>query len=77
MLTLTLKHLARDGLVSRTVHAEVPPRVEYSLTTTGRTLIGPAEALAPWAVTHLADISAARADFDASTQPLTKDTELV
>lgn len=43
MLTLTLKHLARDGLVSRTVHPEVPPRVEYSLTPTGRTLIDPAE----------------------------------
>ncbi|MFB2586682.1 winged helix-turn-helix transcriptional regulator [Herbiconiux liukaitaii] len=64
MLTLTLKNLARDGLVTRTVHAEVPPRVEYSLTATGRTLIGPAEALAAWAVTHLPAIAAARTEFD-------------
>ncbi|MFF8188818.1 MULTISPECIES: winged helix-turn-helix transcriptional regulator [Microbacterium] len=66
MLTLTLKHLARDGLVSRTVHPEVPPRVEYSLTPTGRTLIDPAEALAAWAVAHLPAIKAARAEFDAA-----------
>lgn len=41
MLTRTLRHLERDGLASRTVHAEVPPRVEYELTEMGRTLISP------------------------------------
>lgn len=45
MLTLTLRNLERDGLVSRTVHAEVPPRVEYALTPTGKSLIPPALAL--------------------------------
>jgi DNA-binding HxlR family transcriptional regulator len=48
MLTLTLRNLERDGLVSRTAYAEVPPRVEYALTPIGRSLIPPALALAGW-----------------------------
>jgi DNA-binding HxlR family transcriptional regulator len=52
MLTLTLRHLERDGLVARTVFAEVPRRVEYELTSTGRTLVEPAVTLAEWAVEH-------------------------
>jgi DNA-binding HxlR family transcriptional regulator len=64
MLTLTLRHLERDGLVSRTVHAEVPPRVEYELTSMGRTLIGPALALAEWAVGHDADIEHSQQEYD-------------
>ncbi|MFH9491359.1 winged helix-turn-helix transcriptional regulator [Streptomyces halstedii] len=49
MLTRTVRHLERDGLLTRAVHPEVPPRVEYELTATGRTLIEPAVKLAEWA----------------------------
>ncbi|GIG21349.1 transcriptional regulator [Cellulomonas chitinilytica] len=65
MLTLTLRHLERDGLVTRTVHAEVPPRVEYALTPMGETLIAPSLAFATWAIAHYPGIEAARAQFDA------------
>ncbi|WP_422770193.1 winged helix-turn-helix transcriptional regulator [Plantactinospora sp. WMMC1484] len=63
MLTLTLRNLERDGLVARTVYAEVPPRVEYALTPTGRSLIPPALALAGWAVEHVPHIEASRAAY--------------
>jgi len=65
MLSLTLRHLERDGLVSRTAYAEVPPRVEYELTSTGQTLIPPAIALAEWAVEHNPEIGVSRAAYDA------------
>lgn len=65
MLTRTVRHLERDGLVTRTVFAEVPPRVEYELTSTGRTLIQPAVALAEWAVDHQSDIEQSRGAYDA------------
>jgi DNA-binding HxlR family transcriptional regulator len=64
MLTLTLRHLERDGLVERTVFAEVPPRVEYALTTMGRTLIEPAVALAKWAIEHNPDIEVSQQAYD-------------
>ncbi|WP_375387127.1 winged helix-turn-helix transcriptional regulator [uncultured Amnibacterium sp.] len=67
MLTLTLRHLERDGLLSRVVHAEVPPRVEYTLTGLGHTLLEPAAALADWAVANHGTIESARASFDART----------
>ena len=51
----------------RTVHAEVPPRVEYELTEVGRTLIVPSMALAGWAIENAPQITAARDRFDAST----------
>lgn len=60
MLTLTLRKLERDGLVERTVYAEVPPRVEYQLTRLGLTLVPPATALADWAVEHREELIAAR-----------------
>ncbi len=50
MLTLTLQHLAEDGLVTRTSFPEVPPRVEYELTTLGRSLLRTVLDLAAWAV---------------------------
>ncbi|ROO84964.1 HxlR family transcriptional regulator [Actinocorallia herbida] len=61
MLTLTLRNLEADGLVTRTVHPEVPPRVEYALTPTGKSLIPPALALASWAADHVPEIEATRA----------------
>ncbi len=67
MLTQTLRGLERDGLVRRTVHPEVPPRVEYALTDLGRTLSGPIAALDTWARTHLPDVLAARERYDTRT----------
>ncbi|GIG87108.1 winged helix-turn-helix transcriptional regulator [Plantactinospora endophytica] len=64
MLTLTLRALVRDGLVNRTVHASVPPRVDYELTALGRTLLVPLVALDEWASTHRDDIRAARRRHD-------------
>jgi DNA-binding HxlR family transcriptional regulator len=65
MLTLTLKGLERDGLVKRTVYPTIPPRVEYELTATGRTLLAPIESLAEWATANRATIQDARDRFDA------------
>ena len=56
MLTVTLRTLEADGLVSRTVYAEVPPRVEYQLTETGKTLIPHIESLFDWALEHMTGI---------------------
>ncbi len=64
MLTLSLRGLARGGLVKRTVFPVVPPRVEYELTPLGRSLHGPVSALGDWARGHLAEIDAARDAFD-------------
>ncbi|MDQ1549073.1 MAG: hypothetical protein QOD27_731 [Microbacteriaceae bacterium] len=66
MLTVTLRHLERDGLVIRTLHAEVPPRVEYELTSIGRTLIEPARELSRWAIGSFATILDSRERFDAA-----------
>ena len=60
MLTKTLRELERDGLVSRCVYAEVPPRVEYALTPLGRTLLGPVQALSAWVDEHGAEVRANR-----------------
>jgi DNA-binding HxlR family transcriptional regulator len=65
MLTHTLRKLERDGLVQRTVYAEVPPRVEYALTDLGLTLVGPITALADWAVTHETTLQSSQTRFDA------------
>ncbi len=75
MLTVTLRHLERDGLVRRTVYPVVPPRVEYELTPLGKTLNATIQALVEWTETHQAEIAAARSRFDALTaeQPLTTD----
>jgi DNA-binding HxlR family transcriptional regulator len=64
MLTQTLRGLERDGLVRRTVHPEVPVRVEYALTEAGRTLLGPLRALQEWSIEHLGDVSAAQKAYD-------------
>lgn len=65
MLTQTLRGLERDGLATRRVYAQVPPRVEYSLTDLGRTLLVPLGAIADWATGHMDAVRAARRAFDA------------
>jgi len=64
MLTLTLRGLERDGLVTRTVFPTIPPRVDYELTDLGRGLSKPVAALGLWAKEHQAEIEDARARFD-------------
>ena len=66
MLTLTLKNLERDGLVSRTVTPTVPPRVDYALTDLGGSMLAPVRALGLWAQAHIPQMDAARARYDAS-----------
>ena len=64
MLTQTLRGLERDGLVTRTVFAVVPPRVDYELTPLGRTLLEPLAALERWAVEHMPEVAAAQRAYD-------------
>ncbi len=68
MLTLTLRNLERDGLITRTVYPEIPPRVEYELTALGQTLTGPISALWDWASEHQDAIAVARQDYDTRGQ---------
>jgi DNA-binding HxlR family transcriptional regulator len=68
MLTVTLRGLERDGLLTRTVHAAVPPRVDYALTPLGETLLSAIGQLVGWADTHLTEIEAARAAYDAERE---------
>lgn len=67
MLTTTLRGLERDGLVSRTVHATIPPRVDYELTDLGRELLEPVRALGAWARANQARIDAARTRYDSQS----------
>jgi DNA-binding HxlR family transcriptional regulator len=69
MLTLTLRALERDGLVTRTVHPTVPPSVEYQLTALGRSLLVPVHVLGEWALKHQRTITDARRRFDAANAP--------
>ncbi|HXA37739.1 MAG TPA: helix-turn-helix domain-containing protein [Phenylobacterium sp.] len=64
MLTLTLRGLERDGLVTRTVTPSIPPRVDYELTPLGQSLRCPIDALGEWAFANSDEIVAARARFD-------------
>ena len=64
MLTLTLRGLERDGLVTRTVFPTVPPKVEYELTKLGRSLLEPVSGIGLWARQHRAAIETARQRFD-------------
>jgi len=64
MLTLTLRGLERDGLVTRTIFPTIPPRVDYELTDLGRGLAEPIKALGEWAFAHLTEIAGARSRFD-------------
>jgi DNA-binding HxlR family transcriptional regulator len=64
VLTQTLRALERDGVLSRKAYAEVPPRVEYSLTDLGRSLAEPIAAIQDWAEGHVATVLAARQRYD-------------
>lgn len=62
MLTQTLRGLETDGLVTRTVYAEVPPRVEYQLTELGQTLREPLKGLENWVIAHMSEVLTSRAE---------------
>ncbi|WP_181794710.1 helix-turn-helix domain-containing protein [Streptomyces sp. WELS2] len=68
MLTVTLRQLERDGLVRRTVHPVVPPRVDYELTPLGVTLHDTIQALVDWTEQHQEEIAMARAEYDRRTE---------
>ncbi|MGZ5923457.1 MAG: winged helix-turn-helix transcriptional regulator [Rhizomicrobium sp.] len=67
MLTLTLRGLERDGLITRTIFPTIPPRVDYELTALGRSLLEPVMALSAWALKNIGKIETARAKFDGAT----------
>lgn len=66
VLTQTLRAMERDGLLTRTVHAQVPPRVDYELTALGASLTEPIATLTDWAETHLSRILASRESYDSA-----------
>lgn len=74
MLTLTLRGLERDGLVTRTVYPTIPPRVDYELTELGRTLIATLTGLAEWANSNGAAVERAQRNFDAKANAEAKST---
>ena len=65
-LTMTLRDLERDGFVTRTMYATIPPRVDYALTVLGRDLLALADSLRDFADRNGAEVQAARVRFDAS-----------
>jgi DNA-binding HxlR family transcriptional regulator len=67
VLTQTLRTMERDGLITRHVHAEVPPRVEYALTQLGATLGSPMKSLGNWAIANGTRVESARERYDART----------
>ena len=73
MLTLTLRGLERDGFVSRTMFATIPPRVDYELTELGHSLRVPIAELGNWAFVHVPVVEQARAAYDARRAPQPED----
>lgn len=71
MLSLTLRQLERDGLVSREYYPTIPPKVEYSLTPLGESFREPVRALGYWALNNLATIDTARESYDAAAETQT------
>lgn len=69
MLTVTLRGLERDGILTRTAHAAVPPRVDYALTPLGATLLDTIGQLVAWADAHIGEIEGAQAAYDARSCP--------
>ena len=68
MLAQTLRSLERDGLVTRTIYPEIPPRVEYTLTPLGETLCAPIAAILQWSEAHFDEVSAAQALYDTRSE---------
>lgn len=68
MLTLTLRGLERDGLITRTVFPTVPPRVDYALTALGRSLLTPVNGLSDWALANKTKLAEARREFDEESE---------
>jgi DNA-binding HxlR family transcriptional regulator len=68
MLTQSLRGLERDGIVERTVHPVVPPKVEYSLTPLGQSLVEPLVMICEWTAQHREEIEAARTRYAAAEQ---------
>lgn len=68
MLTQTLRQLERDGVVVRTIYASVPPKVEYSLTELGRTLVRMLGAIREWSENNIEDVLIARVSYDAQSK---------
>jgi DNA-binding HxlR family transcriptional regulator len=66
MLTTTLRHLERDGLLNRYFYPEIPPRVEYELTPVGKSVLELMQAFLDWVRTHWEEIQAARGRYDIS-----------
>ncbi|NSL53794.1 winged helix-turn-helix transcriptional regulator [Uliginosibacterium aquaticum] len=70
MLTLTLRGLERDGLVTRTVYPTIPPRVDYALTPIGQTLTEPLRVLSDWAMAYQSAIETAQDAYDSAQENL-------
>ncbi|MDH7499226.1 MAG: helix-turn-helix domain-containing protein [candidate division NC10 bacterium] len=75
VLTQTLRGLERDGIVSRMVYASVPPKVEYSLTELGRTLVRILEAIREWSEKNIEKVLKARDDYDGRARPESSDDQ--
>ena len=73
MLTVTVRSLEADGLVDRTIYAEIPPRVEYRLTARGKGLMPHIHGLVKWAHTNLPAIRKSRLQHEQSTHKSTTD----
>ena len=73
MLTLSLRGLERDGLVTRTVTPSIPPRVDYELTELGHSLREPVKGLGEWAIAHIGCIRAAQERFDSAADAARRD----
>src|SRR5271167_4633339 len=69
MLTTTLRHLERDGILTRRVFAEVPPRVEYTLTARGQGLLVPVKSLIAWLLNEWPEIAKSRREYDRKIRP--------
>lgn len=74
MLTQTLRGLERDGLIARTIYPTVPPKVEYTITPLGKTLVGLLAALRVWSETHIEEVQQAQSNYDKAEQASNAET---